>query len=74
MAPSISCHVLPYIPTKDVRNLAIYLFFRQSGGVGGVGIESMEDAKRLSYLKTGSITHGSELSFMEFLDLFKSFR
>lgn len=34
---------------------------------------SSDDSKKLNYLKTGSITHGSELSFMEFLDLFKSF-
>ena len=29
---------------------------------------------KISCLRTASITHGSELSFMEFLDLFKSFR
>ena len=29
---------------------------------------------KISCLRTASVTHGSELSFMEFLDLFKSFR
>ncbi len=40
-----------------------------------LGDSSLDDASRkLSYLRAGSITHGSELSFMEFLDVFKSFR
>ena len=41
---------------------------------GGDHLNLDESSRRLSCLKAGSITHGSELSFMEFLDLFKSFR
>jgi hypothetical protein len=35
---------------------------------------STDDAGKLKTFRTGSVTHGSELSFTEFLDLFKSFR
>eukprot|EP00095_Tigriopus_kingsejongensis_P008940 snap_masked-scaffold199_size265817-processed-gene-1.12 protein:Tk08940 transcript:snap_masked-scaffold199_size265817-processed-gene-1.12-mRNA-1 annotation:"1-phosphatidylinositol -bisphosphate phosphodiesterase epsilon-1-like" len=44
-----------------------------SSNHNNVGDLNMDDARKLNCLKTGSITHGSELSFMEFLDLFKSF-
>ena len=33
-----------------------------------------DDNGKLKYPGSGSITHGSELTFLEFLDLFKSFR
>ena len=43
-----------------------------SGGGGELGFNG--EHGKISCLRTASITHGSELSFMEFLDLFKSFR
>ena len=39
-------------------------FSADDGGSGG----------KLKTFRTGSVTHGSELTFNEFLDLFKSFR
>ena len=33
----------------------------------------LDDGGKLKYPVSGSITHGSELTFLEFLDLFKSF-
>ena len=33
----------------------------------------LDDGGKLKYPCSGSITHGSELTFLEFLDLFKSF-
>ena len=43
-----------------------------SSGGGELGFNG--EHGKISCLRTASITHGSELSFMEFLDLFKSFR
>jgi hypothetical protein len=33
-----------------------------------------EEVSSIKGLRSGSITHGSELTFLEFLELFKSFR
>ena len=33
----------------------------------------IDESGKVKYPHTGSITHGSELTFLEFLDLFKSF-
>ena len=46
--------------------------YGSSGGRGELGFNG--EHGKISCLRTASITHGSELSFMEFLDLFKSFR
>ena len=53
--------------------------FRSAMAYGGGGGPTSEmgfngEHGKISCLRTASITHGSELSFMEFLDLFKSFR
>ena len=44
------------------------------GPSGGGELGFNREHGKISCLRTASITHGSELSFIEFLDLFKSFR
>jgi len=35
---------------------------------------ALEDNGKFKNFPTGSVTHGSEMTFLEFLELFKSFR